>query len=58
MSVASSEIFSLMLSLRLRSTALCDSRRRRRFSLAINALRVPAIRHSREKKRMRVWGEG
>ena len=38
MSVASSEIFSLMLSLRLRSTALWDSRLRRRFSLAINAL--------------------
>ena len=38
MRVASSEIFSLMLSLRLRSTALWDSRRRRRFSLAINAL--------------------
>ena len=39
MSVASSEIFSLMLSRRLRSTALWDSRRRRRFSFAINALR-------------------
>lgn len=46
MSVASSEIFSLMLSLRLRSTALCDSRRRLRFSFAIRALccRVPAAR--------------
>ncbi|KAF8316558.1 hypothetical protein DL93DRAFT_740951 [Clavulina sp. PMI_390] len=39
-SVASSEIFSLMLSRRLRSTALCDSRRRRRFSLSIATLYV------------------
>ena len=47
MRVASSEIFSLMLSLRLRSTALWDSRLRRRFSFAIIALcAVPAIRHS------------
>ena len=41
MRVASSEIFSLMLSLRRRSTALCDSRRRRRFSFAMAALQVP-----------------
>lgn len=39
MRVASSEIFSLMLSRRLRSTALWDSRLRRRFSFAISALR-------------------
>ena len=38
MSVASSEIFSLMLSLRRLSTALWDSRRLLRFSLAIMAL--------------------
>lgn len=40
MSVASSEIFSLMLSRRRLSTALCDSRRRRRFSFAIAALLI------------------
>ena len=49
MRVASSVIFSLMLSLRRLSTALCDSRRRLRFSFAIRALRcrVPAmyVRH-------------
>ena len=38
MSVASSEIFSLMLSRLRLSTALCDSRLRLRFSLAIAAL--------------------
>jgi hypothetical protein len=42
--VASSPIFSLMLSLRRRSTALWLSRRRRRFSFAIIALRkVPRL---------------
>ena len=38
MSVASSLIFSLMLSRRRRSTALCDSRLLRRFSFTIAAL--------------------
>lgn len=38
MSVANSDIFSLMLSRLLLSTALCDSRRRLRFSFAIAAL--------------------
>ena len=47
MSVASSEIFSLMLSRLRLSTALWDSLRLRRFSFAMRALRIvsPAVRN-------------
>jgi hypothetical protein len=53
MRVASSVIFSLMLSRRRRSTALWLSRRRRRFSFAIIALGTEYIRLSPHTKRKR-----
>ena len=50
--MASSLIFSLILSRRRRSTALWLSRRRRRFSFAMIALDMPQIRLTlRERKR-------
>jgi hypothetical protein len=54
--VASSLIFSLMLSRRRRSTALWLSRRRRRFSFAIRALDTEYIRLLTLRKRKRSIG--